>query len=707
MDFTMDKTKLFRPGGEISNPKETMKQLNERMADFLKHCNNLEKSNIALEKQIEERVRATAPGIPQWTEKLEEAHYLLNAINEVAVENAFTALEIDNQRINLSDLKSRLRQESHNQKQRSMQSKVLETMAIEWRDHITELEFIMKCKEEEKRELILSNQQAVQAVRRLIHPIDNIQFVTVEDGSRMELSQLLNEIRTHYETLISSSQMHLNDLSTSGTQLEEEARKKMEKDEEELREAQASLTEARRQWKNLQVEIDSLQALERHLKHTLQATEQQHEKQLESLSAVIVSLEQELQEVRHGVRTQLQKHRVLLDTNMRLEKEISAYRYLLEKEESRMYGTKYLQERKPSTSKMGFAMPKDKYQFADTKVSNVYKVERNVNKDKYQLADAKVFNSYIKEDERNINTDKYQLVETKVFNDYRKEDERNVHTDKYQLVDTKVFNDYRKEDERNVNTDKYQLVDTKGFNDYRKEDERNVNTDKYQIVDTKVFNDYRKEDERNVNTDKHQLVDTKVFNDYRKEDERNVNTDKYQLADAKVFNSYRKEDERNINTDKYQFANTNVFNGYEERAERNVNTEMTACMQTLRNNHETVSKAQSDFSKNTKNSSGQKCTAANQNVRSKQAIFNGNIAEEGAEASGTVQSEKVDKIIREWEGSFFKDNPKLRKKSVSLRFDLHMAAADEACTETKTGELPDVEVRLVMKRSCSIPSMSP
>lgn len=40
------------------------------------------------------------------------------------------------------------------------------------------------------------------------------------------------------------------------------------------------------------------------------------------------------------------------------------------------------------------------------------------------------------------------------------------------------------------------------------------------------------------------------------------------------------------------------------------------------------------------------------------------------------RTEKIDKVIKQWEGSFFRGNPRLRKKSVSLRFDLHMAAAD-------------------------------
>uniref|UniRef100_A0A8C6IRR8 Uncharacterized protein n=1 Tax=Melopsittacus undulatus TaxID=13146 RepID=A0A8C6IRR8_MELUD len=94
-------------------------------------------------------------------------------------------------------------------------------------------------------------------------------------------------------------------------------------------------------------------------------------------------------------------------------------------------------------------------------------------------------------------------------------------------------------------------------------------------------------------------------------------------------------------------------------------------------------------------------------VLTKQAILDGNITKGSAEAHGTVQTEKVDEVIKEWEGSFFKDNPRLRKKSVSLRFDLHLAATDEGCLHTKKKTLPDIEVRLVMRRSCSIPSIKP
>ncbi|KAM4034042.1 keratin-like protein KRT222 isoform 1-T3 [Anomaloglossus baeobatrachus] len=455
-------------GFPSTDQKETLRQLNNRLADFMKHCHLLEQSNIALHKKIEEKVMTSEPPhISAWEEKKKEIQDLLQLIYKLMTENAHTSLEIDNYSMDLTQLKQSFSREATIKNEILEKKQVLQTMADEFTRDISALKMIIKDKEEEIQDFVLKHEEKVQAVQQLKHPIDDIQFATVEDGSRMELSQLLNEIRTHYEALISRS--HIADDLPARIQLEEEeARRKMQKDEEELREARASLYEARKQWKTLQAEIESLQAMERSLKFTLLETEQQHQKQLEALSAVIADLQQELQEVREGVRTQLQKHKMLLNTNMKLEQEISAYRSLLEGEESRLYDTRQLQEPKSSTSKIGFTLPTG-------------------------------------------------------------------HVEK----------------------------------------------------------------------------------------------------SSKLYRESPEEQDNN------------------------------------------------------------------------QAIFNGNIAEDGAEATGTVQTEKVDKMIKQWEGSFFKDNPKLRKKSVSLRFDLHLAAADEACSHTKKDDLPDIEVRLIMRRSCSIPTISP
>ncbi|NWH28047.1 KT222 protein, partial [Grus americana] len=241
----------------------------------------------------------------------------------------------------------------------------------------------------------------------------------------------------------------------------------MDKDAEALKAARAELCEARRQWHHMQIEIESLHAVEKGLERSLRATEQQYHMQLQNLEAEIECLEKELLEVRRGIEKQLQEHEILLNTRMKLEEEIATYRSLLEQEENR-----------------------------------------------------------------------YLLFREKV------------------LCPDLLFC----------------LPSISAFS----------------------------------------------FTDGVKKHE----TEKVELM-------------------------------------------------------------------------------------TKQAVLDGNIMKESAEAHGTVQTEKVDEVIKEWEGSFFKDNPRLRKKSVSLRFDLHLAATDEVCLHTKKKTLPDIEVRLVMRRSCSIPSIKP
>ncbi|NXH27421.1 KT222 protein, partial [Myiagra hebetior] len=234
----------------------------------------------------------------------------------------------------------------------------------------------------------------------------------------------------------------------------------MDKDAEALKAARAELCEARRQWHHMQIEIESLHAVEKGLERSLRATEQQYHMQLQNLEGEIECLEKELLEVRRGIEKQLREHEILLNTRMKLEEEIATYRSLLEQEESRY---SLLREKD-----LKFCIP-------------AYSFTEGVKKHKPK---------------------KVELM-------------------------------------------------------------------------------------------------------------------------------------------------------------------------------------------------------------TKQAILDGNILKESAEAHGTVQTEKVDEVIKEWEGSFFKDNPRLRKKSVSLRFDLHLAATEEGCLHTKKKTLPDIEVRLVMRRSCSIPAIKP
>lgn len=76
---------------------------------------------------------------------------------------------------------------------------------------------------------------------------------------------------------------------------------------------------------------------ERSLQSSLRHTQLQYSVQLKDLSRSVRSLESELKSVRDGLEVQRQNHSQLLNTKMRLEREIATYRKLLENEEGR-YG---------------------------------------------------------------------------------------------------------------------------------------------------------------------------------------------------------------------------------------------------------------------------------------------------------------------------------------------------------------------------------
>ncbi|XP_069490649.1 keratin-like protein KRT222 [Ambystoma mexicanum] len=474
---------LTPPGLEHFDTKVAMKQLNERLADYMAHVASLEESNLLLERKIVQHVRKNKRGSVDWSQKEKLCQDLRHSISQVRLQNASLAMAVHSKEMDLNHLKARSKMEHAYCKHLGMKMEMLQEMRAEISQQTPVLEGALEEACRENAALTSDHEEAVRSWLQSARPGDEVRVAVEEDGSGMALSQKLSDLRACYEELLFSTRIPRG-LPAAHAQLEKEATKSLEKDEENLKEARAELKAAQRQWRNLQVEVESLYAMEKGLHMSLYATEQQYQSQRDSLGAVINGLEAELHEVRQGMRSQLQQHEDLLNTKMRLEKEIQTYRSLLEKEEHRFVGSNHSlengsAEQSPRKSKSGSLSPA-------------------------------------------------KMLHNEVIPNYT----------------------------------------------------------------------------RAVNTEK-----------------------------------------------------------------------------ALKEEHEAVKKP---------------------------TVLNGKIVKEGAEACGTIQTENVDKIIKQWEGSFFKDNPHLRKKSVSLRFDLHLEPANGETTPTPTGPdgLPDIEVRLVMRRSCSSHTIS-
>ncbi|KTF94296.1 hypothetical protein cypCar_00032858 [Cyprinus carpio] len=494
---------------ELEEQKLDMRGLNKRLKGFLDHVNQLEQTNCELEEQIEEwGFRNIAPR-RDWSDKealAQELRAQVDASSSVVVLNLAPGGPTAHFRCETEEKLRLLKEQEVSQlklkkKEMEMANSLLEKQLYESQNEIQQI------MEEHERELDQHQRRAVEECDRVL-----AQVAAGEDGRAMDLSRTSTQC-DHSSPAQSTPDSATPPNPTPGSGLASQRRPRKDATsptaafppqvrvragDEALKEARAELAEARKRWHRLQVEIESLHALERSLQSSLHHTQLQYSVQLKDLSRSVRGLESELETVRDGLEIQKQNHSQLLNTKMRLEREIATYRKLLEHEEGRF-----------------------------------------LNSDGQSLK-LKPWKGSIPAPEQNGLPNGCEDIAGPVFSE----------------------------------------------------------------------------------------------------------------RTSKISPALQRQQSLVILTEPAL------------------------------------------------NKDGEICTVKTQE------ILEGNVVRESAEGHGNVETEKIDKVIRQWEGSFFKGNPKLRKKSVSLRFDLHMAVADEGCSQTKQNSLPNVEVRLVMKRSRSIPTFA-
>nr|XP_057945238.1 keratin-like protein KRT222 [Doryrhamphus excisus]XP_057945247.1 keratin-like protein KRT222 [Doryrhamphus excisus] len=529
----------------LQNSGQIMWGLNTRLKGFLDQVNRLQETNQQLEAHIVQVGMRNSWCSQDWSKQEDAVKELRAQVGQLLMENAKLALQSDTMKSRAAVIQARCETEECNTMLLEQQvaalresKKKTEQSSMELQADIghsmTELQDVRQ-EYQAARDLQLQRAASCDALLATI-PAAGKQK---EDGAGMELPKLHHRIKAQCnpDRFPDPSERHLSQgtgsqsmprfvgprpseaaataASTATTHRaalseEEAAWAHISLGSNALREARAELAEARRQWHSLQVEIETLHALEKGLENTLQHTQQLYSSQLQELSQVITGLESELEQVRGGLATQRQRHGQMLDTKIRLEREIATYRRLLEQEECRYTGR---------SGQPACLQP--------WRSSLVASKESGLDKDNSFSAPA------VTPDEPKSEP----LPET-----------------------------------------------------------------------------------MSLLPGNHKPKEVSIL---------------HRPQSLVILSEPEQDRDLPISTVKTQ------------------------------------------------------------------EILQGNVVRESAEGHGTIETEKIDKVIKQWESSFFRGNPKLRKKSVSLRFDLHMAAADEGCAQTKQDSLPDVEVRLIMKRSRS------
>ncbi|KAF3851869.1 hypothetical protein F7725_005224 [Dissostichus mawsoni] len=351
---------LSSPMDSMQDSSRTMGGLNARLKGFLEQVNRLQEANQQLEAQIADWGARSTPRSQDWTQQEQTVNELRAQVGNLLMENAQLALQSESMKSRAAAIQARCETEEITTLRLEQQVAVLRESKRKADQSSTTLQADLRHSMTDLQEMHREFEAAQALQLQRAGSCDLLLAAAaaggeVEDGTAMELTQLHDRIRAQCDRGRSPSlgagsnplpgfagPSHSGAAASrthGGVLSEEEAAwAQVSLGGAALREARDELAEARRQWHSLQVEIETLHALEKGLESSLQNTQRLYSSQLQDLSQVIAGLESELEQVRSGLATQRQRHSQLLNTKMRLEREISTYRRLLEREEGRHMG---------------------------------------------------------------------------------------------------------------------------------------------------------------------------------------------------------------------------------------------------------------------------------------------------------------------------------------------------------------------------------
>ncbi|KAM4757149.1 uncharacterized protein ACIQIH_018999 [Cyanocitta cristata] len=313
------------PAGE----KETMQNLNDRLAAYLDKVRALEEANTDLEVKIREWYKKQGPGPDRdYSPYYRTIEELRNKILSATVENANIVLQIDNARLAADDFRTKF--ESEQALRMSVEAdinglrRVLDELTLSRAD----LEMQIENLKEELAYLKKNHEEEMTALRGQVGGEISVEM---DAAPGIDLTKILAEMREQYESLAEKNRRDAEQWFFSKT---EELNREVAINTEQLQSGKTEITELRRTIQSLEIDLQSQLSTKAALEGTLADTEARYGTQLAQLQMLISSVEEQLAELRCDMERQNHEYRVLLDVKCRLEQEIATYRRLLEGEDA-------------------------------------------------------------------------------------------------------------------------------------------------------------------------------------------------------------------------------------------------------------------------------------------------------------------------------------------------------------------------------------
>uniref|UniRef100_A0A8B9IPM3 Keratin 18 n=1 Tax=Anser cygnoides TaxID=8845 RepID=A0A8B9IPM3_ANSCY len=316
---------LLSGSGVVQNEKETMQDLNERLATYLDKVRSLEQENRRLEVQIREHLAKKGPSTHDWSHYWEVIEDLRGKIFDSTVENARTVLQIDNARLAADDF--RVKYEAELAIRMSVESDIAGLRKVIDDTNMARLQLEGEI-EALKEELIFMRKNHEEEVRSLQAQVSGSGLtVEVDAPKAQDLGKVLAEIRAQYDAL---AQKNLEELEKQWGQQISESTIEITQSSKEVDTARSTVVDLRRSAQTLEIDLESLRNQNGALEGSLREVESRYALQMEQLNGLILRAEAELAQARGELQRQADEYQALLNVKSKLEAEIATYRQLLD-----------------------------------------------------------------------------------------------------------------------------------------------------------------------------------------------------------------------------------------------------------------------------------------------------------------------------------------------------------------------------------------
>ncbi|XP_067869177.1 keratin, type I cytoskeletal 42-like [Heterodontus francisci] len=312
------------------NEKQTMQNLNDRLASYLERVRSLEKSNNQLERHIrefyEKRTGTDTKDLGAYWKTIAD---LRAQINDASLANARVLLQIDNAKLAADDFKTKYESEFAIRRGVEMDisglGKVLEELNFARSDLESQIEGM-------REETIYTKKSHEEELKSVRNQLRGTVTVDVDSTPGTDLAKTLTEIREKYEVIAAKNQ---KDAESWYKDQCVNLQQTVATNTEMVQSEKTQLTDQRRKAQGLEIELQTLFSVKTSLEASLQETEDRYAEELYRLQAALSDLEAQLMQIRDDMQRQTQDYAQLLDVKTRLEMEIATYRRLLDGEDVR------------------------------------------------------------------------------------------------------------------------------------------------------------------------------------------------------------------------------------------------------------------------------------------------------------------------------------------------------------------------------------